>query len=369
MTVAPASAASVPGTVIDVLPQVDGWRGTNGSSVVEYWTTGSDGTAQPVSGAVLMPDGPAPAGGWPVLAFAHGSFGLGPGCGGQSDPARGPWPERRAIEDGFLRSFLGKGFAVLATDYLGLGRFDTGTHPYLELKTEAAAIIDLVKAARSRIPALSKTWMVFGGSQGGQAALGAAYLQRTYAPELDFRGSIAIDPESEAENLLPMAGPWGPDLPSFIGDALNVFFTSVLAGVRVARPDADIDSFLTPRGREILDAVGSLCQDQIAEVVKGVRISELLAKPLLDERLHAVLTEYMGVPTHDYTDPILLLFNVTDIAVPAPLHAALVGRLTASRVEFKTVVGTGQHLQINHEMRVAIDTFLARVRSAAAGAN
>lgn len=365
---APAHAATA-GTMISVLPQPEGWRGVSNGSVVEYWMTGSDGTPKPASGAVLIPPGPAPRGGWPILAFNHGSFGLGPGCGAQSDPARGPWPELRVAEDKFVASFLSKGFAVVAPDYLGLGRFDTGPHPYLELKTEATATIDLVRAARSHFAELSRTWVVLGGSQGGHAALGTAHLQRTYAPELDFRGAIAIDPASDAENLLPMAGPWGPDLPSEVGQALTVFVSSVLAGLRAARPDANMDSYLTPRGRDVLDTVGRLCQDRMIDHVGAVRLSQLLSKPLTNRHFHEVLAAYLGLPTSGYDAPILLLVNATDISVPSPLHAALAARFAANRVDYKMIVGTGRHLQINREMLAAIDTFLARIEPATTGQN
>ncbi|MBF6330665.1 lipase family protein [Nocardia transvalensis] len=363
-TTVQATAPAVPGTPIAVIPQPDGWRGTPGGAVVDYWTTGSDGSPKPASGAIFIPPGPAPKGGWPILAFDHGSMGLGPGCGGQSDPASGPWADRRVKEDAFLRTFLSKGFALVAPDYLGLGRFDTGVHPYLELKTEAAATVDLVKAARAARTELGRRWIVFGGSQGGQAALGTAYLQQKLAPELDFRGAIALDPESEVENLLPMAGPWGPDLPSVVGDALSAFVVSALAGLRAARPDAKVDSYLTPRGKQVLDSVGRLCLDKIAERVTGVGISDLLAKPLTNAQFHGVLADYLGVPVSGYDAPILLLLNALDLSVPSPLHAALVARFAANRVDHKVVTGLGRHMQMNPEMRKAIDAFLDRARSA-----
>ncbi|WP_251941238.1 lipase family protein [Nocardia sp. CDC159] len=357
------AVTATPGTPIAVVDRPDGWRGMPGTgSVLEYWTSGSDGSVQPATGAVFLPPGPVPPGGWPILAFDHGSLGIGPNCGGQAEPQLGPWPERRVKEDAYLRTFIEKGFALVAPDYLGLGRFDTGVHPYLELKTEASATIDMVKAARAAHPELGRRWAVFGGSQGGQAALGTAWYQRKLAPELDFRGAVALDPESEVENLLPMAGPWGPDLPSVIGDALTAFMVTVLAGLRTARPEAKVDSYLSPRGRQILDSSAKLCLDAIAERVTGVGISDLLAKPLADDRMRAILADYMGVPTSGYDKPILLLLNALDLTVPSPLHAALAARFAANQVDHKVVVGVGRHMQLNKEMSAAMDEFLARVR-------
>ncbi|MGV9680056.1 lipase family protein [Nocardia sp. NPDC003482] len=358
------SAGPAPGTPIAVVARPPGWRDMPGTgSALEYWTTGSDGSVLPATGAVLIPSGPVPEGGWPILAFDHGSLGLGPGCGGQSEPERGPWVEQRVREDVFLRGFLTKGFAVVAPDYLGLGRFDTGTHPYLELKTEASATVDMVGAARAAHPELGRRWVVLGGSQGGQAALGTARSARKLAPDLDFRGSVVIDPGSDIETLLPMAGPGGPDLPSAYGDALTAFVVSVFAGLRVARPDIDIEGYLTPRGRRILDAVDKRCLDEIADLVAGIGISDLLAEPLGDEHFRAVIADYLGVPTSGYDRPVLLLLNAFDTTAPSPLHAALVARLAAGGADQRVVWGAGRHMQLNGEMRAALDDFLDRARA------
>nr|WP_307624364.1 hypothetical protein [Nocardia lijiangensis] len=156
-TSAPA-AATTPGSVIAVTAQPDGWHGMSGGSVVDYWMTGSDGTPQRASGALFLPEGTPPPNGWPILAYDHGSSGLGPGCGGISQPERAPFPAMQGRQDQLLQRLVSHGFAVVAPDYLGLGRFDTGPHPYLELRTEATATIDLVQAARAAHPELSRTW-------------------------------------------------------------------------------------------------------------------------------------------------------------------------------------------------------------------
>ncbi|MEU7215073.1 alpha/beta fold hydrolase [Nocardia iowensis] len=360
VNVAPAQAAA-PGSVISVAVQADGWHGTSGGSVVEYWMRGSDGTPRQASGALFVPQGTPPATGWPVIAYDHGTSGLGAGCGGQSDPEGHPYQQIRTKESQLIQRLVGQGFAVVAPDYLGLGRFDTGPHPYLEIATEATATIDLLRAARATHPELSRTWAVLGVSQGGQAALGTGHLQATYAPELDFRGTIAIDPESDVEKVLPLAG---PNLPAVRGgDGAMSFFVSILAGLRAARPDVHVDDYLTPQGRAVLDSIGTLCLDGITDRVKGLGVSDLLARPLADEPIRAALDAYLTVPTSGYNAPILLLLNITDTVVPSPLHAALATQLAANAVDFHTVTGTGRHTQLNPAMYAAIDAFLNRIKA------
>ncbi|MFG1791959.1 alpha/beta fold hydrolase [Nocardia sp. NPDC049149] len=358
--VAPAQAEA-PGTVIAVDGKPDGWRGASDASVLEYWMRGSDGTPRRASGALFVPPGPPPAAGWPIIAYDHGTSGLGAGCGGQSDPDRHPYQQVRVREERFIQRLVGQGFAVVAPDYLGLGRFDTGPHPYLEIASEATATIDLLRAARATRPELSRTWAVLGVSQGGQAALGTGHLQATYAPDLDFRGTVAIDPESDVEKLLPIAGPGTPAIQG--ADNAMSFFVSILAGLRAARPDIDVDQYLTPRGRTVVDAVGALCLDGILDQVRGLSVGDVLAQPLDAEPLRSAVTEYLTVPTSGYNAPILLLLNVTDTTVPSPLHGTLAAQLAANGADLEVVPGTGKHTELNPAMHTALDTFLARVKA------
>ncbi|MEU4711988.1 alpha/beta fold hydrolase [Nocardia salmonicida] len=350
--------ADAPGTVIAVVPQSDGFHGMSGAQVIDYWTRGVGGVPQPASGALYLPSGVAPAGGWPVATYDHGTTGLGAGCGGQSDPAGAPWPQAQAGQDVFLRHLVSKGFAVVAPDYLGLGRFDTGPHPYLGIDTEATATIDMLRAAHAVRDDLSPVWVATGMSQGGQAALGTAHRQVSYAPELDFRGTIAIDPESDVEKVATLLGPGNPDRLS--GGILG-FSASILAGLRAARPDAQVDSYLSPLGRQVIDEIGALCSDAIDDRVADLTLGEMLSRSLGDEPLRSVMADYMTVPTSGYDAPILLLVNATDRTVPSPLHAALAAQFTAGGVNYTPVVGTGSHCELNPAMWAAIDEFLGRV--------
>ncbi|UGT38917.1 lipase family protein [Nocardia yamanashiensis] len=357
-TVAQADPA---GSLISATAQPSSFHDIPNGSVVTYWTTRSNGEPVRASGALFLPEGQAPAGGWPIMAYDHGTTGLGAGCGGQSDPATAPWPTERANEDEIMRYFVSRGFAVVAPDYLGLGLFETGPHPYLELRSEATATIDLVRAARAAEPALSRTWAVTGASQGGQAALGTSNLQVSAAPELDFRGTIAIDPASDVEKFLPVAGPWVPALPGESGSGIDGFIAGILAGLRAARPDAQVDSYLTDTGRQLLDSIGDVCQPEITRRMQAASIGALLSRPLSQGPLPAVLNDYMAVPVRGYDQPILLLANATDTTVPSPLHALLATQFAANGVDFSTVVGTGKHCQLNPAMWAAIDAFTTRV--------
>ncbi|MFE3543514.1 alpha/beta fold hydrolase [Nocardia sp. NPDC059177] len=356
---APA-AAQTPGTIISVRPEPAGWRDAERGAVVEYWTADSAGVPRPASGALFLPAGDAPVTGWPIVAYDHGSSGSGPGCGGQADPELAPFPTHRGAEDALIQRLVDQGYAVVAPDYLGLGRFDTGPHPYLEVASEATATIDLVRAARAAQPELSRTWSVLGISQGGHAALSTAHVQATYAPELDFRGTVAVDAASDVEKVLPFIGPALPDIP--VLSAATSFVISILAGLRATHPEADVDSYLTPLGRSLVDSAQTRCLDEIIASVQGLSAADLMVRPLAG--LKPQLDAYMTLPASGYDAPILLTMNVTDTIVPSPLHAALVAQLAAGGVDQQVIPGTGAHGTISAEQRAGIDAFLARVNAA-----
>jgi len=88
------------------------------------------------------------------------------------------------------------GTIVTCPDYEGMGT--PGMPTYLNIDSEAHSMIDAVRAARDLATQLSvpvsMRWAAAGHSQGGGAAIGAAQLAATYAPELDMRGTVAFAP-------------------------------------------------------------------------------------------------------------------------------------------------------------------------------
>jgi hypothetical protein len=74
----------------------------------------------PVSGTFYLPKGEPPAGGWPLVAWAHGTLGV-------SDRCAPSWTGHKARDATYIDRWLENGFAVVATDYQGLG--GPGPHP------------------------------------------------------------------------------------------------------------------------------------------------------------------------------------------------------------------------------------------------
>lgn len=157
------------GTVIAVDDAPWAWSatlpaGATAQRLVYRSVSGVDGSSTAVSGAVFVPGGTPPAGGWPLLAYAHGTTGVTRDCGPSDYDTM--FGDLTAVSD-----FLAAGYAVVTTDYQGLGTRPSPhiPHPYLEPRTAAYNVIDAVRAARSGQLGIGSRWAAAGRSQGGGA--------------------------------------------------------------------------------------------------------------------------------------------------------------------------------------------------------
>ena len=116
---------------------------------VMYVSRGALGDKVFETAAVYFPTkGRAPAGGRRVMAWDHGTCGV----GDSAAPSRYPWlyPEPVTAPWDWYAQWVGKlgrmGYIVTCPDYEGLGT--PGPHPYLHAASEGQATIDAVRAAR-----------------------------------------------------------------------------------------------------------------------------------------------------------------------------------------------------------------------------
>jgi alpha-beta hydrolase superfamily lysophospholipase len=182
-----------PGTIIRVWPLLSGGPGNSDAFRFIYRSTGLKGETIPVSGAIFIPSGPAPAGGRNVIAWAHPTSGVAPEC------APSLYPDRAGLIWN-LKDMLNQGYVVVATDYPGLGT--DGIHPYLIGESAGRAVLDSVRAARQfRNSGASNRFAVWGHSEGGHAALFTGQLAARYAPELKLVGVAAAAPATYLVDL------------------------------------------------------------------------------------------------------------------------------------------------------------------------
>ena len=186
----PVAGAS-PGTLIAVEPYSPSLPGAAAYRVM-YNSTDIHGAPIPVSGVIYIPLAPPPPQGRNIVAWAHPTTGIAQGCAPSLDQGGlGALTLAQSIPG--VDAFIADGDIVAATDYPGLGA--PGLHPYLIGDGEGRSIIDSVRAARTLPGAdISGKYVVWGHSQGGQAALFAGQIAKAYAPELTLVGVAAAAP-------------------------------------------------------------------------------------------------------------------------------------------------------------------------------
>ncbi|MEA1832174.1 alpha/beta fold hydrolase [Methylobacterium durans] len=331
----PASAGSAPGALLDYQPLPNAPLGAAAYRVL-YRSTGLRGEPITVSGAIIVPGGPVPPGGRPIVAWAHPTTGVVDKCA--PSLARVLY---RSIQG--LPEMLQRGYIVAATDYPGLGT--PGVHPYLVGVSEGRAVLDSVRAARHLAGpgGAASVFAVWGHSQGGHAALFTGILARAYAPDLTLVGVAAAAPATELATLM-MA-----DLDTSGGKnltAMTLWSWSQVYG-------APMTKVVTPAALPVIDALANDCIETIVDVLerrgpsKALDRSFLSVNNLADREPWRSLLARNTPGTLPPSIPIFLAQGSADNLVLPRVTQDYRARLcrAGSRVEFDLVPGVG-HLSI-----------------------
>jgi pimeloyl-ACP methyl ester carboxylesterase len=273
-----------------------------------------------VSGALFWPKGDAPAGGWPIVAWAHGTVGTADKCApsfaGRSD---------RDVQ--YLSSWLKAGFAVVATDYQGLGT--PGGHPYLAAKPEGYSVLDSVRAVRDR-DGLGERALLVGQSQGAGAAFATAAVAGSYAPDVKLIGTVATGlPYFSKGTLAALARGGDPDVVT----PTLVYTLLILQLAEQALPNFNPSEYLTERGRQVYDMARTACYREMANAVTSGQVSSKVAlakdpAPVL-EKLFPIL----AYPTVRLEKPVFVGTGEVDRDVPPSMQGALVKDACAANTQ------------------------------------
>ena len=295
-----------------------------------YSTLDQHGRPAVSTAAVFTPKSAPPQGGWPVIAWAHGTVGLGDDC----TPSARPRSER---DNGYLTHWLEQGYAVVGSDYAGLGT--PGLMSYLNSVTTARGVVDSVLAVHHMGLPLSPNWAVVGQSQGGGAAIATARWASEFSAgsPLDFRGVVATGTPANVENLVKQAGP-EMALPPELGPVANAYTAYIVAALREARPDLDLDRVLTPTGRAAADRAETQCLAELSATLADMTVSEFFSAPASSiPGFDEAVDQFMGVPTSGYDRPSFLGVGLLDRDVPPSLTLRFYDQLVADEqdVELK----------------------------------
>ncbi len=313
-----------PGTTIESVPLDPAMSLTGAGPAYRVLYSTVDQHDQPAvsTGAVFLPPGPAPEGGFPVIAWAHGTVGLGDDCTPSALP-------RSPRDDEYLSHWLNQGYAVVASDYAGLGT--PGLMSYLNSVTTAHGVVDSVIAAHDMGLPLSPEWAIVGQSQGGGAAVASARWATEFSAGtgLDYRGVVATGTPANIDNFVRQAGP-ALQLPE-LGPVANAYTAYILAAFREARPDLDINSVLTPEGLAAAERAETVCVRALTDELADLTPAAFFSAPLSSiPGMADALYEYMGTPSTGFDRPLFLGVGLLDRDVPPASTLAFYDQLVAN---------------------------------------
>jgi len=289
----------------------------NSARVLYRSTEGDTGQSTVVSGSVYVPKAPAPAGGWPVMAFGHGTTGIDEPCA----PSLSPSLLNMKV---WVVSLIRKGYAVAFTDYQGLGA--PGVHPYTDNKTEGYNVIDSVRALRHTFPDVSNRWAAFGGSQGGGAVWAAAELAATYAPELDLVGVVAMSPAADVSGIVDKA-----TTKTLTTDQAPAWFPLVEVMGRL-HPDFNRDDYRSGAAAKYWDILtscsGPKSLDRNAAAAELKDTDFVPRTPEAADRLRTLLQQW-ALPHERVSAPLSIIYGGQDTLIDPQWTTDAIGRACA----------------------------------------
>src|SRR3954469_17731377 len=233
-------------------------KSAGASWLVLYRSVGTDGAPIAVSGVVSVPKGKAPKKGWPVISYDHGTTGIADVCAPSRDTTDNPAHGYTAYIYPVLNRWLKAGYAVVRTDYQGLGT--AGIHQYLVGTAEGRSTLDIVRAARKLNGHVSNRFAISGHSQGGHAALWGAFLAPKWTPDLKLRGTVAFAPASHISELVSLVGTQHSP-----GGGLSSEAALVLRGVDDFNPGLNITSGFSDKFAPFYPETLTKCQPQLSQ--------------------------------------------------------------------------------------------------------
>jgi pimeloyl-ACP methyl ester carboxylesterase len=309
---------------------------------IAYISSDATGRKTIVTGLIVAPVGPAPAGGRPIMAWAHGTTGTAENCG----PSQVLSPAQE-LNEYFLmngdswtdyglpsvEAFIKEGYVVVGTDYQGLG--GGGRHQYAVAASQARDVIDSIRAAGSmKASGAGNKAIVYGWSQGGGATIAAASLpdyiarQGTASDNIQLLGFVALAPfdtavlaggtppdQSGSEKLMAeLTAKFSDNVFNFTHFAMNMW------GTQAAFPDLSLNDLFTDDGTKGVDRVFSnKCMHAAADTLNYAYASAyktlLNPKPKNTPAWTAALVRSSVVPVKPVA-PVIIYWGTKDTVVP-----------------------------------------------------
>lgn len=317
-------------------------------------TDGIDGeTRIPVSGSLFLPEGDVPQGGWPLVSWTHGTVGI-------ADKCAPSWTGYKPFHQVYLKQWLDQGYAIVASDYQGLGT--EGTHPYLATKPASYNNLDIIRAVQAADFPVSNRVVLIGQSQGAAAAFATAGYAEDYAPEVNILGVVATG--------IPLFTPRTIEIiqetrPNDVVDPMLGYNFLALTLVEQIDPEFIATEYVSDMAMHTAKSVDTTCHTDVKDLVlkNGLTYNKSF-KISPNEALKSAFLQ-MGYPKFDVPVPVYVGSGVDDRDTPLRMQAGLIKMAcsSGSKVESHIYPGHDHLTVLNHS---TVDS-IPFVRKAIAG--
>lgn len=305
-----------------------------------YHSRSASGEDVAVSGVVLYPYGKRPpAGGWPVIAWAHAATGIARQCA--------PSLMRNVGHGPFLSMYVNLGYAVVTTDYAGLGtRF---RNAFLDGPSNASDVINSVLAARAAVPQLGARWIVMGEAEGALAATGVAEKENEVR-DPNYLGGIAISVLASARESYEHS----------VNGSSSAMLPSLAYGVKTVYPQFQVTDILTEKALPLYNQLEQTCSQErttpelsLAEIVKPGWETNPFVRKYFDRNEIGQTRAY---------SPIFVITGDADPAIPPTTRAQAFARMCkqGDRVQWERYPGLDSGQVIGESVRDQIGWIEAR---------
>ena len=318
------------------------------ASRILYHSRSAEGDDIAASAVVLVPDAPPPAGGWPVIAWAHSFTGTARRCA--------PSLMRNLNQGPFLSMYVKLGYAIVATDYAGLGT--NFRNAWVDVPSNAADVIYSIAASRVAVRQLGRKWIAMGESQGGLAALGVAELERDLR-DPDYLGSIAVSGIADAQDIYEQIAKGGsPGKLVFLG-----------YGVQTIYPRFRLNQMLTEKALALYRQIENTCG--VALIGPEVPASQMLKPGWADNIYVQQFFARNAVGRKATQGPLLIISSDADPAVRAGQTAHALARMCEERdvVQFRQYQNSDSASVLGDSVRDQLSWIQARFAGRPASGN
>lgn len=304
-----------------------------------YTTTNANGTLIPASAYILWPFTPKPVPGSegraPVALWSHGTSGF---------FADGSPSAHRSLFYGNIMPFTlaQAGYAVVATDYAGLGvqkSWDGSyvPHQYINRLANGFDSLYALRAARRAFPdKITDEYVNIGHSQGGSAAWGVSEIlaenskEKFKDLEKDYLGSVLFAPGTNALESFPQV------FCSWIGKDLHLMY-----------PSFNLSDWLSPLGIARTKLITQIQAGQYASEVLFLANATEVLNPAWNESWYAAaFNDFSNPGNRPYKSPMVMFQGTADSGTEPYKNNLAVFESTCEKhysgaFEFVTITGVG----------------------------